>query len=224
MFVIPALQLDADPNRAYAGSLAESLREWEGVGFRRVQLVLGGRDRLGVDTRLLEVALRDAHCPTQVSGPIESGDDVEAILGTGADFAVLGSRAIEDSDWAASVISRFAGQLIVSTPARERRLRSRGAVRTRSLDLRDVVAELSGLPLGGLVVEFAPDAEMNHVDLALVEDVVEEAEYPVLVAGGVLTLAALRDLEFRGASAVIMPAAHLSAEFDGQTLARNFSD
>lgn len=224
MFVVPSLQLGSDSGRAYATALADSLREWEAVGFRRVQLVLGGKEGPGVDARLLELALYDAHCPIQVSGPIESGEDLEAILATGADFAVLGSRAMDDTDWAASLVSRFAGQVIVSTPARERRLRSRGAVRTLSLDLRDIVGELAGLPLGGLIVDFPPDAEMNHADLALVEDVVEEADFPVLVAGGAMTLASLRDLEFRGASAVIMPAAHLSAEFDEQTLARSFAD
>ena len=49
-------------------------------------------------------------------------------------------------------------------------------------------------------------------------------DFPVQVSVAAPDLATLRDLEFRGVSAAIIDAAHLSAEFDGQTLARDFID
>src|SRR6185436_17602207 len=115
-------------------------------------------------------------------------------------------------------------QLLLSSPARERRSRTRGAVRTLPLDLRDMAGEVAGLPLAGLVVEFAADAEIGHAELALIEDVTEDVSFPVQISGGSPDLTALRDLEFRGVAAVVLDAAHLSAAFDGQTLARSFSD
>lgn len=219
MFVVPSVQLEPDLSRSHAASVAESMREWESFGFQRVQVVI-----TSVDARILDLIMREAHGPVQVVGPIESWDDVDAVLATGPNYAVLGARALEDPDWLGSIAGRFPGQLIVSSPARERRMRSRGAVRTLPHDLRDIAAEFAGLPLGGLIVEFPPDAEMDHADLALVEDVVENSGLPVLVSGATYTLASLRDLEFRGASAVIIATAQLSAAFDEQLLARSFSD
>ena len=224
MLIIPSLQLEPDFNRAYAASVAETLLEWERTGYQRIQLRIRGSDRFANDPRLVEEILRDPHCPVQVGGSIKSGDDIDAVLAAGAAYAVLGARALDEMDWLSSVASQFPDQLLVSAPARERRLRSRGAVRTLPLDLRDIAAEVSGLRLGGLVVEFPADAEMNHSDLALLEDVVDDLDFPVLVSGGTPTLASLRDLEFRGVAAVIIPAPHLSAAFDEQALARSFNE
>jgi phosphoribosylformimino-5-aminoimidazole carboxamide ribotide isomerase len=224
MLIIPSLQLEPDFNRVYAGSVAETLLDWERSGFQRAQVVLSGSDRLASDSRMVEEILRDHHCPVQVSGPIESGDDIEVVLAAGAAFVVLGTRALDEPDWLSSVAAQFPDQLVISAPARERRMRSRGAVRTLPLDLRDIAGEMSGFRLGGLIVDFPPDAEMNHADLALVEDVVDDLDFPVLVSGGTPTLASLRDLDFRGAAGVIIPAPHLSAAFDEQALARSFSE
>ena len=225
MLIIPSLQIETQFNRAYAASVSETLLEWERRDFQRLQLTLSGSDRSAVDAaRLLEEVLRDHHCPIQVAGPFQSGDDVDAVLGAGAAFVVLGARALDEADWLSTVAAQFPEQLIVSAPARERRKRSRGAVRTLPLDLRDIASEVSDLRLGGFIVEFPPDAEMNHSDLALLEDVVDDLDFPVLASGGTFTLASLRDLEFRGASAAIIPASHLSATFDEQALARSFSE
>ena len=219
MLVIPSLDLEPEFSRAYAASVAEMIRGWEQTGFGRVQLVVGPPDRSVPDERMLDEILRDGHCPTQVAGKFEASEEIDAALSSGADFVVLGPRALDELDWLASAAGRFPGQLILTTPARERRARSRGAVRTLPLDLRDLASEVASLPLAGIIVEFAPDASIGHAELALLEDVVEEVEFPVHVAGGVLDLGLLRDLDFRGVSAAIIPAAQISSDFDVQTLA-----
>jgi phosphoribosylformimino-5-aminoimidazole carboxamide ribonucleotide (ProFAR) isomerase len=224
MLVIPSLNLEPDYSRAYAASVAESIHGWERAGFGRVQLLVGPADRALPDERMLDDILRDGHCPTQVAGKFEASEEIDGALSAGADFVVLGTRALDELDWLASAAGRFPGQLILTTPARERRARSRGAVRTLPLDLRDLASEVASLPLAGIIVEFAPDASIGHAELALLEDVAEDVEFPVQVAGGVLDLGLLRDLDFRGVSAAIITAAHLSSDFDEQELARSFSD
>ena len=224
MLIIPSISLDPDPTRASAAVAADSVRELERQGFSRVQLALGPVDGRLPDERMIEEILRDVNCPSQVTGRFEATEEIDAALSAGAGFVVLGSRALDEFDWLASVASRFPGQLLLSSPARERRARSRGAVRTLPLDLRDLASEVSGLPLAGVIVEFATDAVIAHPELALLEDVSDEVEFPVQVTGGALELATLRDLEFRGVAAVIIDTGRLSAEFDGQSLARSFVD
>jgi phosphoribosylformimino-5-aminoimidazole carboxamide ribotide isomerase len=224
MFVIPSMNLEPDASRSYAATVAVAVQDWERAGFSRVQLALGPVDRPLPDERVLEELLRDLHCPTQVAGRFEATEDIDTALGAGAAFVVLGTRALDEFDWLASVAGRFPGQLLLSSPARERRSRTRGAVRTLPLDLHAIASEVAGLPLAGLIVEFSADAVIGHAELALLEDVAEEVDFPVQVVGGSPDLGTLRDLEFREVAAVIIDAAHLSAEFDGQTLARSFAD
>jgi phosphoribosylformimino-5-aminoimidazole carboxamide ribonucleotide (ProFAR) isomerase len=224
MIVVPSLDLPPGFSRSLVAPVVETIQEWERNGFSRVQLVLAGTDGDPGDLRLLEDVLRDVHIQTQVIGRLESSEDVDIVLAAGPTAVVLGPRAMDDFDWLHSVEGRFPDQLMVATPARERRLRARGAVRTLPLDLRDTAAELASLRLAGLIVEFALDAEIGHPELALLEDVAEDVPFAVQVSGGMPALGTLRDLEFRGVAGTIIAAAHLSAEFDEQTLGRSFSD
>jgi phosphoribosylformimino-5-aminoimidazole carboxamide ribotide isomerase len=227
MIIIPAIDLP-HPGQPGPGKVREPrdvIREWEWLGFQRVQLVEpASRNDRPLNRRQAEELLRDVHIDVQVAGDIRSADDIEQLSNAGATSVVLGSRALDEPEWLASSVTSFPDLLVVETAARERRIRSRGLVRTLPVDVRDLADELSDLPLGGLLITFATDAPIEHADLALVEDLTERLPFPVLVGGGVQTLATLRDLEFRGVSATIIDAARLADTFDEQTLARSFVD
>jgi phosphoribosylformimino-5-aminoimidazole carboxamide ribonucleotide (ProFAR) isomerase len=224
MFIIPSLELTHVTGPADTAGIAETINAWDRDGFHRVELVYRSRDRGPLDLRIVENVLRDAQPVLQIAGGNESEDEIDATLGAGASFGVLGPRSLDDPDWLFSIVSRFPDQLLVTTPARERRTRSRGVVRTLPLDLRDLASELSDTRLAGLVIEFAPDSGIAHPEFALLEDVVEDVPYPVMVSGGSPDLGTLRDLEFRGIAATIISAAHLAEAFDGQGIARSFAD
>jgi phosphoribosylformimino-5-aminoimidazole carboxamide ribotide isomerase len=224
MFIIPSMSLDPDPSRSYASALADAVREWDRAGFPRVQLTLGPVDQPVPAERILEDLFRDLHSPFQLAGRFEATEEIDGALAAGADFVVLGPRGLDEFDWLTSVSARFPGQLLLSSPARERRSRLRGALRTLPLDLRDIASEAGELPLAGLIVVFGADAIIGHSELGLLEDVTDEVQFPVLVSTGTPDLATLRDLEFRGVTAAVIHADLLSASFDGQTLARSFSD
>jgi phosphoribosylformimino-5-aminoimidazole carboxamide ribonucleotide (ProFAR) isomerase len=225
MQIIPSLTLNTDSSRAYAFGCAETIQSWERAGFGRVQLTLGrGSAPPDVGLRVAEEALREAHCAVQLRGALESTEDIDSAMASGAAFVVLSGRALDELDWLAGVAARFPGALLLACPARERRARTRGAIRTHPLDLRDLAAEVAALPLAGMVVDFATDDVIAHAELALLEDVAEELPFSVQCSGAAPSLTTLRDLEFRGVAATIIAAAHLSAEFDEQTLARSFPD
>lgn len=224
MLIIPSLDVPPGATRGHALALADRIHEWEYVGFSRTQLTIRGLRDFSPDLRVLEDIFREVQCPAQLAAPLESTDDIDAALGAGAGFVVLFGRALEELDWLASVSGRFPGQLLLATPARERRTRTRGAVRTLPLDLRELAAEVADFSLAGLVVEFNADAPIDHSDLAILEDIAEEVGFPVQVSGGSPGLGTLRDLEFRGVGGAILSAEYLSAGFDEQTLARGFGD
>jgi phosphoribosylformimino-5-aminoimidazole carboxamide ribonucleotide (ProFAR) isomerase len=224
VLIIPSLEIHADASRGYALAVADRIHEWEHVGFSRAQLTLRPARDARLDLRVLEDVLREVQSATQVAAALDSTDDIDAALSAGAEFVVLSGRAVEELDWLSAVAGRFPGQLLMATPARERRSRTRGAVRTLPLDLREMAAEMAAFPLAGIVVEFGADASIDHTDLGLLEDIAEEVGFPVQASGGSPSLGTLRDLEFRGIGAAILSAEYLSAEFDELTLARGFGD
>lgn len=227
MIIIPSIELPHPdrPPPPGARDPRELINEWQWLGFQGVHVIEpAASDRRPLNRRESEELIRDVHhhIEVQVAGDIHSADDVDALFQAGAARVVLGGRAIDEPDWLGSTVSAFPESLVVESSARERRVRSRGWVRTLPVDVRDLANELSGYPLAGLLIRFPDDAPIEHADLALVEDLTDQLPFPVLVAGGLQSLGTLRDLEFRGVHATLIGAARLGDVFDEQTLARGF--
>jgi phosphoribosylformimino-5-aminoimidazole carboxamide ribonucleotide (ProFAR) isomerase len=225
VIVVPSIRL-TDPASAFDRSVRELIAEWGWDGFRRVSVDLPGTLPPADAMRLLETLLAElaSHVELQVTGPLESRDDIDLLLEGGACLVRLGDRALDEAEWLSAAASAFPGALVVATPARERRYRARGFTRTAAVDLRDLAHDLSDLPLGGLQVNFLDDAIFDHSDLALVEDLADAAPWPIMVGAATPTLAQLRDLEQRGAAATIVDGRRMVEQLDHHTLARTFSE
>jgi phosphoribosylformimino-5-aminoimidazole carboxamide ribonucleotide (ProFAR) isomerase len=225
MIVVPSVRL-RDVSAGFDGSVRDLLADWAWAGFHRVSIDLPGDHPPADAMRLLEALISDlsSRLELQVTGPLESRDDIATLLDAGAHFVRLGDRALDDPEWLAGAASAFPQSLVVATPARERRSRTRGFLRTRAVDVRDLVHELSDLPLGGLQIDFLDDTTFDHSDLVLIEDLVDDAPWPIMIGAASPSLAQLRDFEQRGASATIVDGSRMSSEIDDQTLARTFSD
>jgi phosphoribosylformimino-5-aminoimidazole carboxamide ribonucleotide (ProFAR) isomerase len=224
MIIIPAVELP-HPDHPATSDPRDIVRELEWRGFQGIHLVepVSRNDR-PLNRREAEDLLREIHIDVQVAGNIRSADDIEALTQAGATRVVLGSRALDEPEWLTANLGSFPDVLVVETAARERRVRSRGWVRTLPVDVRDLADELADYPLAGLLVTFSTDAAIDHADLALIEDLTDRLSFPVFVGGGAQTMATLRDLEFRGVTATIIDAARLADNFDEETLARSFAD
>lgn len=231
MIAIPAIDVRegtcAQALTATAGAersdLVEVARRWTGFGFERLHVLDLDAATAKKNDAVVEDLLQEAACDVQVAGSVDSGDAVRRLLDAGASQVVLAERALDDADWLAGLTSAFPGQLIVATDVRERRVNTRGWVRTLPIDIMDVVDELNGLPLAGiLVLARHRQGAMQGTDLSLMEDVAEAATVPVLAAGGVTTLDDLRALAHRGLAGAIIGTALYSGTLDPHAVASEF--
>ena len=123
----------------------------------------------------------------------------------------------------------FAGAAWVALSAaadvRDRKILSHGWTRTHPKLVLDLIEELNGLPLAGvLVTAFNREEAMQGTDLPLMEDVVEVAEFPVFASGGLGSLGDLRALADRGVSAAIIGMALYAGAMDPWVVADEFSE
>ena len=235
MIAIPAVDLrDGACVQLVGGSFADErvrlndpmsvARNWERIGFQRLHVVdLDAATGSGSNLPVIESILRDTAAAVQVGGGVRSTESIEQLFRAGAEHVVVGTRALEEPDWLADVSSLYPGLLVVATDVRERRVVTRGWVRTLPLDVLDVVHDLNGLPLGGVLVTAVHlEGQMRGTDLALMEDVAETSHFPVIASGGVTTVNDIRALEHRGISAVVIGMALYTGVLDPRQLAQEF--
>lgn len=200
-------------------------REWSRVGFRRLHVVdLDAATGRGSNAGVVEEIVRHAGFEAvQVGGGVRDCDAVERVLALGAAAAVVGTRGLEDPDWLAAAAACFPGALVLAADVRERRIVTRGWAHTLPRLITDVVEELAGLPLAGLLVTAVhKEGQMQGVDLALMEDVVELATVPVYASGGVGSVQDLRNLDERGVAGAVVGMALYTGALDARRVAEEF--
>lgn len=201
-------------------------RRWERYGFNWLHVVdLDAATGRGSNVSVVHDLLADASVPVQVGGGVRSGEVVEDLFEAGATRVIVGTRALEESDWIAELAARHPGEIVVACDVRERRVTTRGWTRTLPLDIIDVAEELNAYPLGGLLVTAVHrEGRMQGTDLPLMEDVVEMSRFPVFASGGVATMQDLRALEHRGIAGVVIGMALYTGALDPVVVAGEFSE
>ncbi len=237
MIAIPAVDLrDGACVQLVGGSYArervriedpvEVARSWTHYGFRRLHVVdLDAATGRGSNLRVIRAILHDAPAEVQVGGGVRERDQIEELLAEGAARVVVGTRALEEPDWLAEIADDFPGQIIVAADVRDRRVVTRGWARTLPADVLDVVEDLQGLPLGGLLVTAVHrEGQLAGTDHALMEDVAERSVHPVQASGGITTLQDLRRLAEAGIAGAIVGMALYTGVLDARVVAEEFDE
>ena len=129
-------------------------REWARLGFRRLHVVdldaaTGRGSNAGAVAEIVRHANFDA---VQVGGGLRDDAALERVFDMGAAAAVVGTRGLEDPDWLADAAADPPGRIVLAADVRERRVTTRGWQTTLPRLVTDVVYDLAGLPLAGLLV------------------------------------------------------------------------
>ncbi|MBI1809427.1 MAG: 1-(5-phosphoribosyl)-5-[(5-phosphoribosylamino)methylideneamino] imidazole-4-carboxamide isomerase [Gemmatimonadetes bacterium] len=236
MIVIPAIDLrEGHVVQLVGGDYAKEAvrlddprdvaRRWVNAGFARLHVVdLDAATGRGDNRDAVRDLLRDATVPVQVGGGIRDASHVDDLLADGASWIVVGTRALADHDWLVETARANPGVLIVATDVRDRRVVTHGWTRDSRRSILDVVDDLAGLPLGGLLVTAVHrEGQMQGTDLPLMEDVADASEWPVFASGGIASLADLRALDDRGIAGAVLGMALYTGALDPRLLLEEFA-
>jgi phosphoribosylformimino-5-aminoimidazole carboxamide ribotide isomerase len=199
---------------------------WRQYGFRHLHIVdLDGVAGRGNNAAEIQAVLGATDVEVQVGGGIKDRELIQQTLNDGAQRVVIGTRALEDPDWLADMASLFPGSIVVAADVRGRQVLSHGWTRTHPKLVLDLIEDLNGLPLAGvLVTAVHREDAMNGTDLPLMEDVADTAEFPVFASGGLGSLNDLRALADRGVTAAIIGMALYSGAMDPWAVAEEFAE
>lgn len=236
MLAMPALDLrdghcvqlvggDYDREEVRIDDPLDVARRWIAAGFSRLHVVdLDAATGRGDNAGPVRDLLRHAAVPVQLGGGLRDDEAVDAWLGEGADRVVVGTRGVEDPAWLAERATLHPGRIILAADVTGRQVVTRGWSSRTEREILDLVAELRGIPLAGLLVTAVHmEGRMEGIDLPLMEDVADAAAWPVIAAGGISSLDDLRNLEDRGVAAAVLGMALYTGVLDPRLVAEEFA-
>jgi phosphoribosylformimino-5-aminoimidazole carboxamide ribotide isomerase len=199
---------------------------WRQYGFRHLHLVdldaVAGR---GNNTVEIQAILTATDVEVQVGGGIKSRESIHQFLADGAQRVIIGAQALEDPDWLVEMSTDFPSCIIVAADVRDRKVLSHGWTRIQPMLVLDLVEDLNGLPLAGVLVTAVHREEaMRGTDLPLMEDVADAAEFPVFASGGLGNIGDLRALADRGVAAAVIGMGLYSGAMDPWAVADEFAE
>jgi 1-(5-phosphoribosyl)-5-[(5-phosphoribosylamino)methylideneamino] imidazole-4-carboxamide isomerase/N-(5'phosphoribosyl)anthranilate isomerase len=192
------------------GSPVDAALEWTSQGAEWIHLVdLDAAFGRGENRSVIAEVIREVGAVAQIelSGGIRDDASLAAALDTGCRRVNLGTAALENPEWAASVIARFGDQIAVGLDVRGTTLAARGWTREGG-DLFEVLDRLEQAGCSRYVVtDVTRDGTLTGPNLQLLRQVAERTDKPVVASGGISSLAdlaALRELVPIGVDSAIV--------------------
>ncbi len=172
----------------------ELVRRFAAAGARLIHVVdldgaRGGGIRQGLISRLAEAA---GAAKVQASGGIRSPADAERLLAGGAARVVVGTAALAEPDALERFVVELGERLVVAIDVRGGRVAARGWLEDTGLEAVEVARRCTEAGVSRILcTAIERDGMLGGPDLALLGEVWQASQLPVLAAGGIRSVADL---------------------------------
>lgn len=200
------------------GDPVDAAADWAAQGAEWIHLVdLDAAFGRGNNTDVIRNVIRNVDgVNIELSGGIRDDASLEAALGAGVRRINLGTAALENPEWAASVIAQHGDAIAVGLDVRGTTLAARGWTKEGG-DLWEVLSRLEDAGCTRYVVtDVTKDGTLQGPNIELLRQVMERTKRPVIASGGIASLAdiaALRDLVGLGLEGAIVGKALYAGAF-----------
>ncbi|MCA9177253.1 MAG: 1-(5-phosphoribosyl)-5-[(5-phosphoribosylamino)methylideneamino]imidazole-4-carboxamide isomerase [Planctomycetales bacterium] len=186
---------------------AAMARHWVEQGATCLHLVDldGARDGQGANRAAVTAIRAAVDVPCQLGGGIRDERTIEHWLQLGLDRLVIGTRAVRDPDWFASVCEQHPGKLVAGIDAKNGLVATDGWLEVSSVAAIDLAVRLSQAPLAAIVyTDIAKDGMLQGPNLEAMAEMNAATDADVVASGGVTTADDVRRLAEIGMAGCIV--------------------
>ena len=207
MLIIPAIDLKGgkcvrlwqgkeDEETVYSEDPLAVAKMWVKRGAQRLHVVdLDGAFRgKPVHLEIVEEIAREVDVPIEFGGGIREKAILDDVFTRGVDYAILGTRALSFIFVKAACL-KFEDKIIISIDTRQDKVLAQGWKKESSLKAEGLVKGLVGLGVKTIIfTDITRDGTLRGVNIKLIQEFLESANAKVIIAGGVSSLADIREL------------------------------
>ncbi len=197
-------------------------KRWRDAGFRSLHVVdldaaLGGTPQ----DDLIGRVVMEGGLPCTVGGGVRDLVRAERLFTLGAASVVVGTRAVADPAYLATLCARWPERIVLAADVRGREVVVRGWTEGAGVTLAALLERVDALPLGGvLVTAVHVEGQLTGPDVSLVREARARTRLPLIASGGVGSVEDLRRLEEAGADAAVLGMSLYTGAIDPERVAK----
>lgn len=194
-------QGDYQRETVYGDSPADMAIRWVNDGAESLYLVDldGARDgSIGNFESICEI-VQQAQVPMMLGGGIRDETTIKRYLDVGVDRLVVGTRALNEPQWAIQMVNKYPNQIMLGLDARDGFLATDGWLRTTTLSAVDFAQQMANYPIAGIIfTDIAKDGTLEGPNFEAQKQLRDAVSVPIYASGGIANvddvsrLAALR--------------------------------
>ncbi|MEW4570749.1 1-(5-phosphoribosyl)-5-[(5-phosphoribosylamino)methylideneamino]imidazole-4-carboxamide isomerase [Tautonia sp. JC769] len=202
MQVIPAIDLrggrcvrlvqgDYDRETVFGEDPAAMAEHWVAEGATRLHLVDLDGAKLGrpANVESVRAILDRVDVPCQLGGGVRDEATLAAWLDAGLERVIVGTQALKDPAWFATMAERYPGRLILGLDAKDGRVATAGWLDVSSVEATGLAEGFDALPLAAIIyTDIARDGMLEGPNIEATGALADRLETPVIASGGVSTL------------------------------------
>jgi len=203
-------QGDFDRKLSYEMEPVEAARKWEAMGAEAIHVIdlegakAGSPQNLDIAT---EIA-RTVNVPVQLGGGFRRQSDIKKALNAGIWRVTVGSKALEEFEFAKDVIKTFQDRVIISVDARSYDLKSRGWEEKVEGEFFYVLDKFVSFGAKEIIyTDILVDGTLSGPSVDRIEEILDKVDVKVISAGGIKDVEhvkMLKKLEPKGLTGVII--------------------
>ncbi len=212
MLIIPAIDLkngncvrllkgEEGTETVFSNSPSDTAKKWERCGAEWIHVVdldgaFKGNPR---NFEAVEEIVRSVSSNVQVGGGIRNIATVEKYLEIGIERVIIGTSAFTDRDFLEHICGRFPGKIAVGIDTKGGKIALRGWKETIDTDIAQTMLEFRDIGVSLVIhTNVDRDGTMEGIDTASIKGFLSLCSLPVIVSGGIASLADLSEIESVG--------------------------
>jgi phosphoribosylformimino-5-aminoimidazole carboxamide ribotide isomerase len=212
MLLIPAIDLkdgkcvrlrqgEMDQVTRYSDDPVGMAEHWQSLGAPYLHVVDLDGAVTGTPKHLshIEAIAKRLSIPLQVGGGIRNTSTIRDYLSCGVDRVVVGTAALQDSEFLVAAAERFPHKILVGIDVKQGLVAVHGWKTVSTLTPRQVFDSVKDLLLGGIVfTDISRDGMLAGPNISALREAVEISPFPVIASGGVTVLKDVQTIQDLG--------------------------
>lgn len=189
----------------YSDNPIEIARDFEKCGAEYIHMVdlEGAKDGTTPNLSVVKDIALNTSLFVEIGGGIRSMDTLDKYFDAGVDRAILGTAAINDSEFLKAALDKYAERIAVGADVKDGRIAIKGWLETAPVTLDEFLDSMQKLGVDMVIcTDISKDGAMSGTNLEMYKALSEKYSMNITASGGVSTIddiKALRRMELYGA-------------------------